>query len=80
MPRAHRLTWRQIADELEAEIRAGRWAPGELIPSYRQTADRYGVSITTASKAIARLTDRGLIEADPGRGNVVVDDLPESPS
>jgi GntR family transcriptional regulator len=71
MPR--RLTWREIADDLEARIRAGEFPPGTYIPSYRQVAERYDVSKATAGKAIALLTERGLIEEDRGRGNVVRD-------
>lgn len=69
MPR--RLTWREIADDLADRIRGGEYPPGEPIPSYARIADLYGVSISTASKAVARLHDLGLIETDPGRANVV---------
>lgn len=71
-----RMTWREIADDLEARIRAGEYPPGAKIPSYRETALLYDVSISTAAKAIARLNDRGLIEPDLGRRNQVVDPLP----
>jgi DNA-binding GntR family transcriptional regulator len=77
MPR--RMTWREIADDLIDRIRRGEYEPGQKIPSYRETAVLYGVSITTAAKAIARLTDRGWIETDPGRGNVVREDRPREP-
>lgn len=71
-----RLTWREIADDLAQRIRGGEYPAGGRIPSYREVAALYGVSISTAAKAISRLTDRGLIETDLGRGNVVVDPLP----
>lgn len=71
MPR--RMTWREIADDLTRRIAAGEFPPGESIPSYARTANHYGVSVTTAARAIALLHERGLIETDPGRGNVVRD-------
>lgn len=66
-----RLTHRQIADDLDARIRAGEYPPGTHIPSYRRIAELYSVSISTASKAVGLLTDRGLVEEDPGRGVLV---------
>lgn len=67
------MTWREIADDLEQRIRSGEYPPGSYIPSYRKIGDLYGVSPATAGKAVARLTDRGLIEEHVGRGNAVRD-------
>jgi DNA-binding GntR family transcriptional regulator len=78
-----RQTYREIADDLIARIRAGEYARPDdpdndgRIPSYREVADLYGVHESTAGRAIALLTDRGWIENSPGRGNFVRDDHPE---
>lgn len=68
---ARRMTWREIADDLTERIAAGEYRPGEHIPSYARLAELYDVSVSTASKAVARLADRGLVETDPGRGVLV---------
>lgn len=71
-----RMTWREIAEDLEQRIHSGEYPPGTKFPSYREIAELYDVSKATAGKAASRLTDRGLIEEDPGRANVVVDAAP----
>ena len=62
----------QVARRLEAAIRAGEFEPGTVIPSQPQVVQAYGVAKTTASKAFARLADRGLVAAVPGIGTVVL--------
>ena len=62
----------QVARRLEAAIRAGEFEPGTVIPSQPQVIQAYGVAKTTASKAFARLADRGLVAAVPGIGTVVL--------
>ena len=62
------MTFRQIADDLAARIRAGEYAPESQLPSYSELAALYSVSVTTASKAVALLRDRGLVEGIAGRG------------
>lgn len=72
-----RLSYRGIADDLESRIRSGEYAPGARLPSYRELADIYDVSVSTASKAIALLVERGLIYGETGRGTFVEDPLPQ---
>lgn len=74
-----RMTFREIAQDLEDRIRSGEYPPGTRFPSYSEIAALYDVSKATAGKAASRLTDRGLIEEDPGRANVVVDAAPPAP-
>lgn len=70
------MTHAEIADDLEARIRAGEYPPGTFIPSYSQVAQLYSVSESTADKVVGKLRDRKLIERWPGRGNAVVHPLP----
>lgn len=61
----------QIAADLRAEIVGGALVPGARLPSERQLVERYGVSSTTAARAIERLRDEGLVESRAGAGRFV---------
>lgn len=67
------LSYRQVADDLEARIKRGEYEPGTAIPSYRELAELYSVSVSTASRAVALLRDRGVVIGVPGRGVYVAD-------
>ena len=58
----------RIADRLRAEIRAGRYRPGDKLPSGSELAERFGVSIVTARQAIAQLRAEGLVRSRVGSG------------
>lgn len=62
------LTYRQVADDLAARVERGEYKPGEAIPSYSEIASLYSVSVSTASRAVALLRDRGIVVGHPGRG------------
>jgi DNA-binding GntR family transcriptional regulator len=40
---------------------AGEWLPGEQLPSASQLAEQYGVSRTTAARAVRVLADEGRV-------------------
>ncbi len=65
------LSYREIADDLAARIAAGEYPPGARLPRYRELADLYGVSVSTASRAYGLLTDRGVVAGSSGRGMFV---------
>ena len=65
------MTYREIADDLAARIKAGEWKPGEMIPSTQDVADSYGVSEATAYRALSLLVDRGVVRGEVGRGRFV---------
>jgi DNA-binding GntR family transcriptional regulator len=67
------LTYRQVADDLATRIARGEYKVGESIPSYRELAELYSVSVSTASRAVALLRDRGLVIGAPGRGVFVAE-------
>ncbi|MGH3517595.1 MAG: GntR family transcriptional regulator [Haloechinothrix sp.] len=70
-PADSRTPAEQIADHLRHAIRSGDLAPGDKLPSERQLATRYGVSTTTAARAIERLRDEGLVASKAGAGRFV---------
>ena len=67
------MTSRQIADELTARIRSREYAPGVQLPSLRELADLYSVSVSTIQRALELTKDRGLVVGSPGRGLFVVE-------
>lgn len=71
------MSYREIADDLEARIRAGdEYPPGAELPSHSKLAQLYSVSRTTATRAYGLLHDRGLVVGVQGRGVYVADALP----
>lgn len=63
-----KLTYREIADDLAERIRHGEYQPGADLPSYRELAELYSVSVATAARAYGLLRDRGVVIGTPGRG------------
>lgn len=62
------MTSAQIVDDLAARIMAGEYTAGQRLPSYAEFADLYSVSVSTVSRAVAILRDRGLVVGVQGRG------------
>ncbi len=63
--------WRQIAEDIEADIQTGHFIEGARLPTEAALAERFGVNRHTLRRAIGELTDKGLIEATAGRGTFV---------
>ena len=63
-------TYVQLADLIEAEIRAGKLRG--KIRAERDLAEECGVAYTTVRRAMAVLRERGLIKSIQGRGTFVV--------
>ena len=63
--------WRRVADALRQRIESGEFPPGAALPSLSQLQDEYGVSTSTARKAVASLRDEGLVESVRGWGSFV---------
>lgn len=66
----------QMADRLEARIRAGDLAPNRKIPGELALASTYGVSRETVRRAVRELRERNLAVTSHGRGTFVVAELP----
>lgn len=63
--------WRQIADDLTAEMESGELPPGSRLPSEAELADIYGVARLTVRRAIRDLAERKLVTVVQGRGTFV---------
>lgn len=71
--------YEQIAEQIEALIRAGTFAPGRSLPGERELAERLGVSRPSLREALIALETAGLIESRVGDGTYVRPDLPATP-
>lgn len=63
--------YRQIAEALHAQIRAGDIRDGDRLPSERTMAAELGVNRTTVVNAYDELASLGLVSGEVGRGTVV---------
>ncbi len=63
--------YRQITESIISRIESGQLTPGMRVPSENEIRDAYGVSNTTARKALQDLEVRGFAERQKGRGTFV---------
>ncbi|MFB9151472.1 phosphonate metabolism transcriptional regulator PhnF [Roseovarius ramblicola] len=63
--------WRSIHDTLRDDIAAGRYAPGDRLPTEAALAARFGVNRHTVRRALAALTEAGTIRTRRGAGAFV---------
>lgn len=71
--------WTDLRDALTADLAAGRWAPGDRLPTEAQLAQRFGVNRHTIRRALAALVDAGLVHARRGAGVFVTGRVTEYP-
>ncbi|MFI6288931.1 GntR family transcriptional regulator [Streptomyces sp. NPDC051018] len=67
------LKYELIAEDLRRRISEGEFAPGEILPSSRDLCEQWGVSRSTAIKAMDVLRTDGLVSPHQGRGFTVVE-------
>lgn len=67
--------YRQIAEDLRAQIESGELSPGQQLPTELELRDRYRASRNTVRDAIKWLTNLGLVETRPGQGTFVVEKI-----
>ncbi|HYO08196.1 MAG TPA: GntR family transcriptional regulator [Tepidisphaeraceae bacterium] len=60
--------YRQLVDQVRAQVAGGRLAAGELLPSVRQVAEELQVNPMTVSKAYSLLERDGVVELVRGQG------------
>jgi DNA-binding GntR family transcriptional regulator len=64
-----RQTWSRTAaspQTYEAAITSGFVAPGDRLPTMKSLAERYGVALSTAHRAVSVLVEAGLVNASRG--------------
>jgi DNA-binding GntR family transcriptional regulator len=61
----------QIHARLHDRITSGRWPAGSSLPSQRELADEFGVSLMTLRQALQLLIDDGLVDTRHGSGTYV---------
>lgn len=65
--------YRQIFDKLKTDILAGRYKPGQKLPSEAALVNKSGASRITVGRAIRELQNAGLVDRIAGSGTYVRD-------
>ena len=69
----------RLVQMISADIRCGKYAPGEKIPTEKEFISKYNVSRSVVREAIASLKSDGLLTSRQGIGVFVNDPLPSEP-
>lgn len=70
----------RVAEAIRDDIRAGKLAPGQRLPSDRELADSYGVAVGTAREAVRSLQEDGWVVVTPSVGKFVTEQHPSEPA
>lgn len=70
-PKPQRLTYVHLQADLRRRIAQGEWTAGTLLPGRREMAASYGVALNTMQRAMAALTEEGVLVSRDGRGTFV---------
>lgn len=62
----------QIVEKLQAEIQNGTYGLGDMLPAEHRLMQAYGVSRHTVRQALQHLKQSGIIEAQQGKGSIVI--------
>ncbi len=73
-------TPQELQNIIMNNITEGMWEPGARIPSERQLAQSYKMSRAVVRKAIASLTEKGVLVAVPGSGTYVSNTPEKAPN
>jgi GntR family transcriptional regulator len=60
--------YRQLVDQITAQIAGGRLLAGDFLPSVRQVAEQLDVNPMTVSKAYSILESQQVVELERGQG------------
>jgi GntR family transcriptional regulator len=67
--------YRQIAEDLRAQIESGKLRPGQQLETELELRERYNASRNTVRDAIKWLMNLDLVETRPGQGTYVVEKI-----
>lgn len=70
----------ELAERLRSQVRTGRLAPGDRLPSFVELRNEHGISRGTVEKAHALLEQEGLIFREQGRGVFVASTSRHAPT
>jgi DNA-binding GntR family transcriptional regulator len=70
-PTSHVYVYAQVADAIEADVRAGRLPAGARLPGEQDLAAQYGIAKGTARRVAQELRDRGLALTVPNKGTFI---------
>src|SRR5437879_3225697 len=73
IPETDQPLYRRLADVIAERIERGDLVAGDRLPPQRELAKTLGINVTTVTRALLALQQRGLIEARPGRGTLVAE-------
>ncbi len=69
---ANQPKYGQIIDKLVREIRDGTYQTGDMLPTEHRLMEAFGVSRHTVRQALQGLKQMGLIQAQQGKGSVII--------
>lgn len=67
-----RPAYLQIADDLRGQIEAGKYGPGDRLPSNRAMSEQYGVAAETLRQALEVLRGEELVATQSTKGTFVL--------
>jgi LacI family transcriptional regulator len=70
-PQPGQPLYQAVRDAIRGVVDAGRFGPGEQIPSTKDLADQMGVSLVTAHRALQELVADGVLHRTQGKGTFV---------
>lgn len=68
--------YKRVVESIKHDIRTGTLEPGAQLPGNRALAEKYGVALGTAQKALRELQDEGWLTATPAVGVFVSNKFP----
>jgi GntR family transcriptional regulator len=71
-PADPRPRYRQVADELTAQLRGGVWPVGAMLPTETELCATFAVSRHTVREALRLLEESGLVQRRQGSGTTVL--------
>ncbi|MFY1651606.1 winged helix-turn-helix domain-containing protein [Solwaraspora sp. WMMB762] len=65
--------WKQVADDIRAQVESGQLPPGDRLPPTDQLREQHRVATSVVRQAILALQAEGVVRGVPGVGVLVAD-------